>query len=171
MKNTLFFFLSLIILFSVTSCKVSKKKKQKYISVLYQELKDSFYNTEIILAGDSIKMIFPDDIMFEVGSAAIKPGFFGRLSLLSSLVNKYDKVSILINGHTDNTGENEVNKQLSTIRADNARQILVQNRVSRKRIFVWGFGARMPRNSNDTEEGKARNRRVEFVLLYPKENS
>ncbi|MBK7690542.1 MAG: OmpA family protein [Bacteroidetes bacterium] len=169
MKNSLFLLLSFVAFVSLSSCRISKKKKQKYIAGLYQEMKDSFPNTELILFEDSIKMIFPDDIIFEIGSAQIKTTFFERLTKLSTVINKYEKVNILINGHTDNTGEEQVNKQLSKLRAESAKQILVKSKVYPKRIFVWGFGARMPRDSNDTEQGKARNRRVEFVLLYPKE--
>lgn len=171
MKNTLFLFLGFVVFVSLSSCRISKKKKQKYIAGLYQEIKDSFPTTELILYDDSIKMIFPDDIVFEIGSAKIKTTFFDRLLRLSRVINKYEKVNILINGHTDNTGEDQVNKQLSTLRAESAKQILVQSMVYPKRIFVWGFGARMPRDANDTEQGKARNRRVEFVLLYPKEHT
>lgn len=166
MKNFFLLLLSAWFAVAFSACKTSKKKKQKYIVGFYHELKDSFYNADLSLVDDSIKLVFPDDIIFDVGSAAIKESFLTKLAMLSKLVTKYEKTNILITGHTDNTGEGEVNDRLSKFRAESVKFKMIANEVVEKRIFVWGFGARMPRNSNDTEEGKARNRRVEFVLLY-----
>ena len=170
MKNVGLIFLGCCLLLQFSSCRVSKKKKQKYIVGFYHELKDSFINSELTLIEDSIKMVFPDDIIFDLGSAQIKESFIEKLSKLSKLVNKYEKTNILVTGHTDNTGEGEVNDRLSKFRAESVRHRMVEYAVRMKRIFVWGQGSRVPRSPNDTEEGKARNRRGEFVLLYAEVN-
>ncbi len=166
MKTLTWLLLGIFLIAGVSSCKVSKKKKQKYIVGFYQELKDSFPNAEVTLLKDSIKVIFPDNIMFDVGSAIWKDAFFEKLARFSVLVNKYDKTNLLITGHTDNTGEGEINDKLSKTRADNVKLKMQEYKVLPARLFVWGLGARQPRDTNSTEEGRARNRRVEFVVLY-----
>ena len=75
----------------VTKDKVSKKEKQQYINGFYQELKEDFPDAEITLIQDSIKVIFPDNIMFDVGSAVWKKTFFEKLIRFSTFFYKYEK--------------------------------------------------------------------------------
>lgn len=166
MKKALLLLLISALLLNFTSCRTGKKKQQKYITNVFQELKDSFPNAEIILVQDSIKMIFPDNIMFETGSAELKETFFDRLHRLSSVINKYQKTNLLVTGHTDNVGELEMNDNLSKQRAENVKTKMSLYNVAKERLFVWGMGSRQPREKNDTEQGRAKNRRVEFIVLY-----
>ena len=171
MKSIYILLLSIVFASSFTSCKVtknkvSKKEKQQYINGFYQELKEDFPDAEITLIQDSIKVIFPDNIMFDVGSAVWKKTFFEKLIRFSTLFNKYEKTNLLITGHRDNTGEGVDNDRLSKFRADNVKLKMIEYKVLKERLFVWGMGARQPLTENKTEEGKARNRRVEFVVMY-----
>ena len=165
MKSFTYLLLSIFLMLQFSSCKVSKKKKQKYITGFYQELKDSFPNAEVSLLKDSIKVIFPDNVMFDVGSVVWKDAFFEKLIRFSKLLNKYDKTNLLITGHTDNTGEGDINEKLSKSRAENVKLKMIEYNVAKERLFVWGLGSRRPRESNDTEEGRQLNRRTEFEIL------
>jgi outer membrane protein OmpA-like peptidoglycan-associated protein len=71
-----------------------------------------------------------------------------------------------INGHTDNTGGDDLNLKLSQDRADAAKQYLVNQGISADRITAIGYGSSKPIQSNDTEEGRSKNRRVEFKLKF-----
>ena len=79
---------------------------------------------------------------------------------------RYNKTDILINGYTDNTGTEELNNTLSKSRAQNAKNLLVQDGVDSVRMLTWGLGAKNPIADNTSAQGKSRNRRVEFIILY-----
>lgn len=159
------------IIFISQSCKSKKIKQQKYLSNYYQELKDSFPDAEVSLLLDSIKVIFPEHMLFDVGSYSIKETFLERLDRLCKLCNKYIKTKMLITGHTDNTGEEKVNESLSKNRAEAVQSTMINYNVSNKRLYTWGMAARNPRLPNNTPEGRAKNRRVEFVVLYEEKNN
>ena len=169
MKTSTLLLLSLLLFTTIISCKTTKKKQRKYLTSFYQELKDSFPSAEVILLQDSIRVIFPDYVMFESGVAILKDTCFDKMLKLANLVNKYNSTNLLITGHTDNVGAEFDNDKLSKDRAENVKTKLIENKVTEQRLFVWGRGARMPRGNNDTEQGKAKNRRVEFVVLYHEE--
>jgi OOP family OmpA-OmpF porin len=84
----------------------------------------------------------------------------------ANALNLHFKTSILINGYTDNTGTEELNKTLSSQRADSASEILKFYKVTDQRMLRWGMGASNPIADNNTEEGQRKNRRVEFIMLY-----
>ena len=73
--------------------------------------------------------------------------------------------TIRIEGHTDNTGEAKYNKQLSEARANAVMEYLVAKGVGKDRLVAVGYGYDRPLATNDTEEGRAKNRRVEFVIV------
>ena len=70
-----------------------------------------------------------------------------------------------IQGHTDNVGSNEANLKLSQDRAESVRTYLISKKLPANRVTSVGFGESRPLASNDTEDGKAQNRRVEFVIV------
>lgn len=161
----------LLIFFTATitisqSCKSKKVKQQRYITNYYQELRDTFPDAEVNLLMDSIKVIFPEHMLFDVGSYSIKETFLGRLEKLCKLSNKYIKTKMLITGHTDDTGEEKVNENLSKNRAEAVKTTMIKYSVASNRLHTWGMAARNPRLPNNTTEGRAKNRRVEFVVLY-----
>jgi len=73
-------------------------------------------------------------------------------------------VMIKINGHTDNTGSKELNDALSLKRAESVKSYLVMKGVDQGRMSTAGFGYSQPVASNDTPEGRAENRRIEFII-------
>ena len=103
-------------------------------------------------------------ILFEVGKTKIHPSSYSTLETAIVEVGKRDNLYILVEGNTDNTGTDVINDRLSKQRAEVVKEYLVKRGVSRDRIVTIGHGSRMPIASNDTPEGRAKNRRVVMTL-------
>jgi outer membrane protein OmpA-like peptidoglycan-associated protein len=113
---------------------------------------------------NQLRIIVPSDISFPVGQATITPNFRSMLDNFAQSLQQNPETTVTIVGHTDATGSSTVNEPLSLQRADAVRDYLVSRGVASSRIVVDGRGAREPVASNDTEAGRARNRRVEIFL-------
>lgn len=101
---------------------------------------------------------------FDVNSTQIKPGFYSTMDKIAGIVNKYGKTHITLLGHTDSTGSSAYNKTLSENRAASVMSYLQSKGVIPQRLSAYGMGKDKPRASNDTEGGRAQNRRVEIVI-------
>lgn len=167
MKKQLFYSLTFLIFLSVlSSCGVSKKKS-RYVKETYNEIKQSFPDASVSLVQDSIKVIFPNHIVFLVGSAVVKSTFERKIKRLAVILNKFNKTDLLIIGHTDKKGGETANLTLSQKRANNVKQkILAYNLIESSRLFTWGMGESKPIAGNETELERQMNRRAEFVVLY-----
>ncbi len=150
---------------AISSCSTTKKKK-KYVGQTYEEMKTTFPEADIHLVKDSIKILFPNNLVFDISKTDIKPTFKERLDKFSSILGKYNKTNLLITGYTDNTGEESENIKLSLSRATSVKNYLKMKDIDIKRLFIWGLGEKSPIASNETKEGRSKNRRVEFVVLY-----
>ncbi len=107
----------------------------------------------------------PSDISFDTGRADIKPNFRPILdSFATSLLNN-PNTSIMIVGHTDNTGTDTINNPLSVNRAASTRDYLVSRSVPIQRIQIDGRGSYQSIASNDTPSNRAKNRRVEIFVM------
>ena len=105
-------------------------------------------------------------IVFDVASAELLPKNAKLLELLAKLLNENQQIRrVQVEGHTDATGDEAFNQQLSVQRAQTVGQALIQRGVKGDRLSTKGMGRTKPLSSNDTEEGRARNRRVEFRVL------
>ena len=103
-------------------------------------------------------------IYFDFGSATIKPESEPALKEIGDAIAKNPSWTLSVEGHTDNIGGDATNMELSRRRADAVKQALTtQYHVSPAKLTTAGFGATRPKESNDTPEGRARNRRVELV--------
>jgi len=114
--------------------------------------------------GQSILVNLPDGVTFAVNSSEISPGFQTTLDQISNSLVQYPDSLVDVMGHTDSTGSDEYNMALSQRRAAAVGDYLVLRGVSRARIETIGYGERYPVASNDTPEGRARNRRVEIRI-------
>ena len=152
----------------LVSCAASKKvsKQQQYMNDQYRELKHALNEADVSIIKDSIKVIFSYGVLFETSSDQLKDDVKPAFQRFAGVLNKFDKTKILVTGHTDNTGTSDYNRELSEKRAASAKQLLNSYQVRDDRMFTWGMGERAPVAANDTEEGRAHNRRVEFVILY-----
>jgi outer membrane protein OmpA-like peptidoglycan-associated protein len=104
------------------------------------------------------------DVLFDTGRYTLKPGAREKLAKISGIVLAHSGLSLQIEGHTDSVGGDEFNQQLSERRADSVRDFLAEQGVPGSFITARGFGKTQPVASNDTAEGRQRNRRVELVV-------
>ncbi len=119
--------------------------------------------------GNELKMNVPGDFSFDTGSASIKPQMYPVLNSLVAGLNANPASLARIVGYTDNTGSDEINNPLSVARAENTRHYLAQKGISYNRVYIDGRGSHEPVASNDTAEGRARNRRVEIFMFEPQQ--
>lgn len=106
-----------------------------------------------------------NNLFFELNKAILTPESEPELRRIVSVLNDNKSLAIEISGHTDNTGSDEFNNKLSLDRADAVKTYLLNAGIDSKRIQTKGYGKTKPKESNETEEGRAANRRVEFVIL------
>jgi len=169
-KNRMLYLLvALIIVMGSYSCRTTKtvRSHRKYLRQTYQTLKDSLDSkAEVSYLKDSVKVLFPTNLLFGFDQYNINNEVLPLIRRLSNVLNKYDETAILISGYTDTIGAPEYNNTLSSKRADAVKKELMQNHLKEQRITTWGMGARHPIATNLTEEGRSRNRRVEFIIMY-----
>ncbi len=118
---------------------------------------------------NQIKVQIPSDAGFDVGRAAVKPQLAGVLDKFAQSMRDHAATQIRIIGHTDSTGGDAINNPLSFERAASTRDYLVARGVAANRITIDGRGSREPIASNETESGRAQNRRVEIFVAEPQQ--
>lgn len=105
-----------------------------------------------------------DHLNFETGSTQLTPDSAQTVNNLAQVLKAYPTAQVQLSGHTDNTGSAAANQALSLDRANTVKTLLVNQGVPAERISTQGFGQDRPVASNDTEEGRARNRRTELTV-------
>lgn len=116
------------------------------------------------LVGKNIEIL--ERIEFDTGKATIRPESEGVLQAVLGVLKEYPSIKKLrVEGHTDNRGGKAFNLTLSKNRAAAVRQWLIDHGISADRLTSEGFGQTKPRDTNDTDEGRQNNRRVEFVIV------
>ncbi len=105
------------------------------------------------------------NIFFDFDSYMLKPASFPELNLLLKLLKNNPGMRILIKGHTDNVGSDEYNLRLSENRAKAVYNYLTEHGIEKERLEYKGYGATKPVSTNDTQEGRAKNRRTEIEIL------
>ena len=114
--------------------------------------------------GDNIVLNMPGNITFKTGSADLNADFYKVLDGVGMVVDEYEKTLIVVEGHTDNVGSDDMNQSLSERRASTVGQYLSGKGVSAQRVLTAGFGESRPIASNDSDSGRSQNRRVEVRL-------
>jgi len=109
--------------------------------------------------------IVSNGIRFDVGKATLRPESMGVLNEIYKMLSDHPEIKVSIEGHTDSDGDTEINQKLSEGRAITVMKQLESMGVSSDRLSSKGFGESTPFGPNDTPEGKAANRRVEFLKL------
>ena len=109
--------------------------------------------------------IITNGIRFDVNKATLRPESMGVINKIYKLMEEHPEISFSVEGHTDSDGEDALNMTLSEQRALVVMNKLVEMGVSKDRLTAKGFGEAMPITDNSTPEGKANNRRVEFVKV------
>jgi outer membrane protein OmpA-like peptidoglycan-associated protein len=108
-------------------------------------------------------LTLPGGVLFASGKSVLLPSAQDRLRQVAMAL-KNDNRTVLVVGHTDNTGKEDMNQRLSENRADAVRKFLIQNGVPENRLRTSGMGESQPIESNKTPAGRAMNRRVEMIL-------
>lgn len=114
--------------------------------------------------GSAILVNLPDGVTFAVDSVTITPAFQSTLNEIAQSMQTYPDSLIDVYGHTDSTGSDAYNQSLSERRAQSVANYLIMRGVSASRIRSQGFGESYPVASNDTPEGRQKNRRVEIKI-------
>ena len=111
-----------------------------------------------------VRVVMTNQTAFETNSAEVKSGFNSTMDKVADVVVRYGKTTLTIVGHTDNTGSNDYNRQLSERRARTVAQYFESQRVNPVRMALVGKGETSPMTSNATEGGRQANRRVEIYV-------
>jgi outer membrane protein OmpA-like peptidoglycan-associated protein len=106
-----------------------------------------------------------NNLFFELNKATLTPESEPELKRMAQVMRENATLRIEISGHTDNTGTDAINDALSQARADAVKNYLLTAGIPTNRIQSKGYGSKKPKVSNETEEGRAQNRRVEFSIL------
>jgi outer membrane protein OmpA-like peptidoglycan-associated protein len=104
------------------------------------------------------------DVLFDTGKSTLKPGAFGTIGRLASVLKEDPSRKVTIEGHTDSVGSDEFNQQLSEARANAVRSALLERGVEDSQITAVGKGESFPVASNDNAAGRQQNRRVEMIF-------
>ena len=138
----------------------------KRFNQLFIEVQNLFSSdeAEVYKKGNSL-IIRLRAIQFPVGKSVIMPDNYPLLSKIQQSIRIFGEPDVIIEGHTDSTGSNEINELLSQQRSDSVRQYLLANKtLSYDRIVAVGYGSSKPLASNATEEGRAVNRRIDVII-------
>lgn len=137
-----------------------------YVDTQEAKLRQTLQGTGVQVQrnGDDLKLIMPGNITFGSNSADISSSFYPTLNSLVLVFKEFDKNGVNIVGHTDSTGSQELNQSLSQRRAQSVANYLTANGVPGQRISAYGAGPSQPIASNNTDAGRAQNRRVEINL-------
>lgn len=138
-----------------------------YMDVQENRLRGELEGTGVSVTrdGDAIILNMPGGVTFATNSAEVRSDFYPVLNSVVKIVQEYDRTIIESLGHTDNTGDPEYNQALSERRAVSVARYLDAQGVLPQRIVTQGFGEYYPIASNETAEGRQRNRRVELRLV------
>lgn len=111
-------------------------------------------------------MTLQEGVLFEYNRAELKPGAMRSLEPLITFLREHPDRTLLIEGHTDSTGSDSYNLDLSQRRAEAVRNFLAVNGISADRVVARGYGEAYPVTTNTTEAGRQQNRRVEVVIAH-----
>ncbi|WP_235212327.1 OmpA family protein [Sphingobacterium sp. ML3W] len=129
------------------------------------EIAKTVEGAEVTQAGEGIVVKFDSGILFDFNKSALKASARENIKNLVATLNKEQGTDILVIGHTDNVGSLDANQKVSENRANAVRAFAVSQGLASSRIRTEGRNFSEPLESNDTEAGRAANRRVEIVIV------
>ena len=138
----------------------------KYMDQQEAELRAQLQGTGVSVTrvGQQIILNMPSNITFGVDSAVIQPQFSETLVSVGLVLKKFNKTVVDVYGHTDSSGSDSYNLELSQKRATAVATVLANQGVDQRRFYITGKGEEDPIASNSNEAGRAQNRRVEIML-------
>ncbi|MGJ8687914.1 MAG: OmpA family protein [Gammaproteobacteria bacterium] len=138
-----------------------------YMDVQEAELRQELQGTGVQIQrdGDRLDLIMPGNITFNTNEYSLRPQFQPVLDSVATVLYKYKDTRLQVNGHTDSTGSADYNYNLSNRRATSVANYLAGQGVDQGRIISQGMGPDQPIASNNTDSGRAQNRRVELQVI------
>jgi outer membrane protein OmpA-like peptidoglycan-associated protein len=113
---------------------------------------------------ESVTVTFDDGVLFDFGKATLTAASQGELDRMAGVFSRYPDTDIMVDGHTDSVGSEAINQALSEKRAASVADYLANKGIGRGRVRVTGFGELRPIATNETDAGRAKNRRVELSI-------
>lgn len=143
-----------------------------YMDSQEEELREELAGTGVGVQrdGDQIHLIMPGDITFQTDRYAIDSDFYPVLDSVSKVLYKFKDTNLEVAGFTDSVGSDSYNQELSEKRANSVASYLRQREIPDNRLRVVGYGERYPVAPNETEAGRAKNRRVELTITPDPQN-
>jgi outer membrane protein OmpA-like peptidoglycan-associated protein len=136
-----------------------------YMDKQAAEIEQDLQGASVERVGEGIKITFNSGLLFDVNKATLRDASKAELTKLAQILNKYPDTNILVEGHTDNTGSEEYNLELSRQRAQSVENYLASLNVNPTRFTIMGYGESQPVATNDTAEGRQQNRRVDLAIM------
>lgn len=138
-----------------------------YMDAQEAELREELQGTGVQVRrnGDQLDLIMPGNITFGTDSYNIRSNFEPVLNSVSTVLYKFADTRLRVTGHTDSTGSRDYNYDLSNRRATSVANYLASTGIDQNRLISQGMGPDEPIASNDTESGRASNRRVELQIV------
>lgn len=134
---------------------------------LERELAQERRNNKIAITridDETLRLDVRSEASFDVNSASLRKDFRDSLGTMAEIIGEYDQTAVHVIGHTDSTGTQSYNQQLSEKRATSVSRYLSRSGVERQRMRYSGMGENKPIDSNATSSGRSKNRRVEIYL-------
>lgn len=129
-----------------------------------EEIKKTVPDAKVERVGEGIVVEFSSNVLFGFDQSNLSNDAKGSLDKLVTVLNYYPDTDIEVQGHTDSKGSKAYNLSLSERRAGAVTSYLASKGISNNRTVIKGYGEAVPKYSNDTETGRAENRRVEFLI-------
>lgn len=139
-----------------------------YMDKQAEKIRQDLEGAKVERVGEGILITFDSGILFDHDSYALKSSTRENLNELAPTLLKYDDTDLQVLGHTDNTGTDEYNQTLSVKRAGSVDNYLTSQGVASSRMATTGYGEADPIATNETEDGRQLNRRVEVVIIANK---
>ena len=129
-----------------------------------EEIKKTVPDAKVERVGEGIVVEFSSNVLFGFDKSALSPDAKTNLNKLVTVLNSYPDTDIELQGHTDSKGSEAYNQTLSGNRAGAVSVYLSGQGISSSRVTTKGFGESVPKYDNNTETGRSKNRRVEFLI-------
>ena len=145
---------------------IRRLEAQARVKEQFEQVEKMFLPSEarVFREGDNIILRLVG-LTFDSGKAQIKPEFFDLLGKVEKAIDVFPRSELIIEGHTDSFGGDELNQKLSQERAESVQQYMINAmRIPSYRLIATGYGETRPVASNETESGRKRNRRIDIVI-------
>lgn len=136
-----------------------------------KKIQEEIPGAEVVRVGEGIAVTFDENsgVYFATNQDQVNADSRTSLLKLVEILKQYPKTNIFVEGHTDSTGSASYNMDLSRRRSMSVTDFLIKNGISSKRLITKWFGEEQPKHTNETAEGRAKNRRVELAIVANEE--